>query len=339
MTLPTLDKTWQFNVNNSRGNVPPPSGSNTEDHKDIMFMIKQSLIGETFEGVSLGWTGTWSVESSSPGDGTFGAGDNWANKDDVVWANTGTNHSWIVFRQSATGTEFCVDCDYSDRTRITITWSPADRFGAAYGGTDGTATDRPTATDEIFLINNSIWFGSQTGRVAAQVHTMISTDGECTRVCAQIQNTNVMFWLFDLAKNPVSGWANPAVAMAISEISAANCTEWTDLNEGTAKVNGVHGAINMTMYMTTEGIIGFPTLVASYTVGPNDIDGTWPMFPVGLVSETSGARGRHGELFDFWFGPEVQPSGATYPDNLTRQFVHIPDLILPWNGSAPKVIG
>lgn len=337
MGLPSLDKTWQFNVNNLRGNVPPPSGSNLEDHKDIMFMVKQSLIGKTFAGVSLGWTGVWTVESSGDGAGDFGAGDKWANKDDLVWDNTGNAHSWIVFRQSATGSEFCVDCDSTESRRITLTWSPAARYGLAYGGTDGTNTDRPTASDEVTIINNNMWVGGQTGRLAVRVHTMVSTDGECTRVIAQINN-NVMFWLFDLAKNPVSGWTNPSVAVALSALSAANITDWADLID-TATVNGVHGAINMTMYMATEGIIANPLPYVSYTVAPNDIDGSWPMMPVGLVSEISGARGRHGELYDFWFGSSNQITGATYPNDLTRQFVHFSDIILPWDGSAPQVIG
>jgi hypothetical protein len=342
MALPSLDKTWQFNVNNKRGNIPPPSGSNLEDHRDMMFMIKQSLIGETFAGVSLGWTGVWSVESSNAGDGVdFGVGDRWVNTNDIVWANTGVNHSWIVFRQAATGQEFCVDCDSTESRRITLTWSPAARYGAAHGGTDGTATDRPTASDEMTLRDpaTQLWIGGQQGEFAACIHTMISTDGECTRVIAQIQNETSLFWLFDLAKNPVSGWTNPSIATVLGSInSTASITEIYDLVDNDVTY-GIHGSIPMTMYMGIEGVILEPITDSFYMPTANEIDGSWPMLPIGLISEVAGARGRHGEVYDLWFGAQNQQPGTTYPDNLTRQFVYFDEIILPWDGSAPQVIG
>lgn len=336
MTLPSLDKTWQHNVNNLRGNT----GVNLDDHKDIMFMIKQSLIGETFGGASLGWTGIWSVESSSAGDGVdFGAGDRWASVSDIVWANAGVNHSWIVFRQTATGTEFCIDCSNTSSYNITIIWSPAARFGAAYGGTDGTATTRPTATDEIVTLNNNRWAGGQSSPFAIRVHTMISTDGECTRVIAQIRNNASLLWIFDVVKNPVSGWTNPTIAVTQGSTLIDSSVATYDWYTGAARINGVHGSLPMIMYMAVEGARFAELPSIGYIVSPNDMDGSWPMFPVGLVSETAGARGRHGELFDFWFGTRSLDPGTAFPDDLTRQFVFFRDIIFPWDGSAPQVIG
>jgi hypothetical protein len=328
MALPSLDKTWQYNVNNLRGNT----GDNLEDNRDILFMIKQSLIGETFGGSSLGWTGTWTVQSSSPGDGTFGAGDNWADVTDIVWANVGTNHSWIVFRQAATGSEFCVDCRNSNDSYATIAWSHSAGFGV------GSATNRPTATDEIELITNAFWVGGLTTPFAARIHTMISTDGECTRVYAQIRNLTNLVWLFDLAKNPVSGWVNPSIALARSGSSTIDMALYTSWNEAD-NIYGYHGATAMTLYASMEGADDDPLVEQGFVASANDIDGSWPMLPAGLVSETAGARGRHGELFDFWFGSGYQVSGTTYPDDLSRQFAQFGNIIVPWNGSAPQVIG
>jgi hypothetical protein len=61
------------------------------------------------------------------------------------------------------------------------------------------------------------------------------------------------------------------------------------------------------------------------------------VLPLGLVSDTTGAKGRHGQIYDMWAGniSAISLGGytdTTYPDDGSRQFWQCDDFIFPWVG-------
>lgn len=330
MAVPTLDKAWQHNVNNPQGNT----GVKDNDYADILLTIKRLLNGYSPNNVYLRWTNRWLVRASSNGI-IANTGDNWDSTSDLVWSTI--NRSWIILRQAATDTEICLDCNSTNTHYMTLVWSHSAGFNVSTPVTNA----RPTATDEVVLINTNYWCSNQTLPLGVRVHAMVSLDGECTRVIVSWRNRTVLFWIFDLAKNPVAGWAIPSVAAMVygtDSSPADQHTTWAD----TPRIRGRHGATDMSMYMSSEstwltsGSKGIVRL--AHIQAKNDFSQEWPLVPIGLTSETLGASGRHGQLHDIWFGSDLM-SGKTYPDSLTNRFAQFGNIIVPWNGEGVITFG
>jgi hypothetical protein len=318
MPLPTLSKTWQHNVNQ----VIPAQGSNLATNRRNFKLLKDSLIGFG----TLPWTTRGSSNSTTAG---MDAVDRWATDADLVWG--GGVHSWYVFRQTgiATNFEMCLDLNSSSPYIGTLAVSPSVGF------TGGSTSARPTATDEIVLINNNVLGGAYNGDVDTKLHVMQSTDGQCTRVMFWAQNGNTTFYLFDKPNNPVSGWTNPSVSIAIA--GGLGGAVVASLGNLLTAANGRgRGTSTMNLYLTAEGIGSSGNLMDLLTQ-VNDFDSNAPFFPIGLLSLTTSHRGRHGSLFDLWYGMTIIANSDTYPNDASRQFAQLGDLILPWNGSVPLI--
>ena len=316
MALPTLEKTWQFNVNQAYGGIGVDA-----DNQDLLFKIKQSLIG-------FG-SGDWTVVSSSDGT-TADLTDNWTAYTDLVF-NTGA-HAWIVLANSSTGAELCIDCNvaFSSSQNASIRFSP----GGGYATTGLVTTSRPTPpADEITF---TTWGGSNAA-ITGKLHAMMSNDGECTRVVVASNNWTKAFWLFDAVKNPTAGWTNPNVVM-IHGNSTTGIADYTTYGEmySTPRARGFITAV-FSLYFSSEayqgGVLGQATAGTSLDSQLN----AYPMVPIGLVSTAAGHIGRKGALYDIWWGSTVPNTGDTYPADLTYQFAHFGDIILPWAGVALQV--
>jgi hypothetical protein len=74
--------------------------------------------------------------------------------------------------------------------------------------------------------------------------------------------------------------------------------------------------------------------------GQNDLTGDYEFYPMGLRSNTVGARGRHGERFDIWWVPTSMLNGMTVPltPAPTREFCVFEDLLFPWDGTLPVLV-
>ncbi len=89
--------------------------------------------------------------------------------------------------------------------------------------------------------------------------------------------------------------------------------------------------------MTSEGFGGV-NLGSGISIA-NDFDLSWPFAPVGIASQTSPGRGRHGTIFDLWYGSSGVATGDDYPDTGTlHQFIQLGNLIVPWNSSSVPLI-
>lgn len=340
MTLPTLDKTgataWQFNVNQAMGGT----GSYHHDCASILYAIKQSLI--TF-GTSP-WVVWGSADGTALGFGNNDGVDRWtydATYSKFVWSTIAPGHSWIILEQVGLGgAQFCIDLSNSYSYSLTISFSPAGGFGAPGSGgtgTNGTATSKPTAGDEIILLNNTYW-GVNTGSNAFYskgLHIMQSKDGQCTRVILGIVNIGAAMWFFEKAKNPIAAWTAPYFAVVLGSTAMIEQITYSNLND-TANSKTKIGVDTVSMYMTSAWYV-------SATVGenqnyPDDDTLEWPFSTIGLASFTAPHRGpRKGEVFDLWWGSTAPQLGATFPEDGTKQFAQLGHLIFPWDGTtSPK---
>jgi hypothetical protein len=156
---------------------------------------------------------------------------------------------------------------------------------------------------------------------------MQSSDGQCTRFIANIDNAWNAVWLFDVPANPTVGWANPVIARAYRDgLTYANSND-------NATAYGKIGATTATFFFTSEGYGS--AMLGENQYNTNDLDEKYMFSPMGLVTTASGVRGRHGTLQDMWWGPINQYVGSTFPSDASRQYAMFADMLFPWNGIDP----
>lgn len=329
MSLPTLIKTWQV----SKNNTVAAQGSVAATEKRIIRTVKNLFLAPA--------SGAWTVWGSNSGAGTFGNNDGvdrWTTDTDIVKAGAGSNHSWFVLKQTGIHANFqlCFDCLGTFAMSIVI--SPAAGFGTVGGGANGTATARPTATDEIVLISNTTWFSQVDAQ--HQIHFWQSTDGQCARLAIWRAGTNMCtFWLFEKPRNPRTGWSNPSVSIAKADtVGISNSIAVLNVS----LVNGVargRGTATMTITLTGEGTsAGLLANVSPTSSQTNDFDSTWDFSPIGLASDTTSNKGRHGMLNDLWWAPLSVTDADTFPNDANdRQFVKMGGLLLPWDPAGSTI--
>lgn len=338
MTLPLLGKTWQFVPNYAVTATGTALGTN----RTILKAIKDFLTTDAAEWVDNTnvattaanlWTVRYSCDSATAGTAGDGV-DRWDAITDLVWANAGSAHSWIVIRNVAIGAsaEILISCEgyATNGQNITLAMS------ANAGFTGGTTTARPTATDEVVLINNAGWGGVGNADNNVKLHVMKSTDGECWRVfCCNTGQANTAIIVGKAAAFNASAWTNRMVMFAQANSTAGTNVLTNALLNGAANFNG-RGTSNMTLYLA--GMYFAASLANAAITTANDLSSAWPFMPQQLVSSTASNRGFHGYLSDMWYGSTTVATGSTYPTTGTQhQFAQLGSLIFPWCQVAMQV--
>lgn len=338
MALPSLAKTWQFSVRQA----VVAQGTVLATGRRLMRLIKNSMIGFG----SNAWTVRYSCDGTTAGS----AGDlvdRWSADASLVWANSGSAHSWIILRQAGIASNFEVCIDLNSASSIPSAISLIVSFSAAFTG--GSTTARPTATDEVVLLSTAAWGANGSVDQNYVYDVMQSSDGQCTRMMIHQGGVSAIgFWIFDKPKNPTTGWTNPSTCAAFGSASTSQLT-YANLSNtaSTASFRGRFSAVTYHMHATGEawhsgqtGILAQTTALASV----NDIDSSFVMQPIGLGSTVVGMRGRHGTFFDMWWGSGTVNAADTYPNDATRQFAQFGPgtttgaLIFPWDGGAAPVL-
>lgn len=327
MALPTLELTWQYNVN-----LTCSAGVNGPyTYKQIWYNIKDAMT--TFA------SNPWTVVSSSDGS-VADTNDNWTSTGSLNWGNGGTR-SWIVLKQTGVSSNFqvCFELDATGyggestgRSRVVI--SNADGF------TGGSTSARPTATDEFVIwdVTSGAFPFSDAGPFQAVVHVQQSTDGSATRAFV-MYNGECQGWLmFQKATDTPAAWSPANVFVAQSSNNSNASVQLHGNYNQAANIGARITGTNLALYLTGEGY-GDGTVGESAV--KNELDNNWPMLPMGLFHATTvGKRGRHGRLKDIWWGATSAPpafAGATYPEDGSKQFIQFGHMIFPWNGSTPII--
>lgn len=328
MALPTLEKTWQHNVNQTVGST----STVLADNRDLLLKLKNALIGFS--------NSPWTIWGSNDGAGNFGNGDNvdrWSTVSNLIWAASG-NHSWIVLTQSGinTKTSVCIDL-YATTSSFaaTIVFSPVNGFGSANGGADGTATARPTATDGITIITTTNWGGSNVA-FTGKLHVMLSNDGQCTRVAHCRSSACPMIWVFDKPKSSISQWSNPVYMILIANTSTTEVITYANLNDLSTYNFTKFGSDNVKLYFTSDAWVS--AMAGENITVADDDTSEWLMEPIGLASDTVNHRGAHkGSVYDLWWSSTALSTGDTFPGDGSKTFAQFGDLIFPWDGTTPLI--
>lgn len=308
MTLPTLEKTWQFNVNNFLANP----GNDAATFRGLLLAIKNALVGFA--------SAPWVVVSSS-NSLQVSAGDLWLSKGSLV---TGNPRSWIVLEQAGISQHFqlCLELSHSSAySYATIAVSPSVGF------VGGTTSARPQAPDEIVLIDNTSWI-NENNSVATRWSALQTTDGSQTVIVTCIGGGVKQYAIFGVPGDPVAGWSDPSFSFwraqnpNASELCAA---------AGYGKIRAANTIGDVTMMATGSQSATGP-LDGTWANVANQITGEWPMFPITLGCVTNPIRGAHGRVIDLFLSSNGAFTGDRYPANPPGQFAQFGSLIVPWNG-------
>lgn len=335
-TLPTLDKTWEFHVNDTVN----WTADKVTTRRYAMLALKNALINVT------DFTSPWVVESCSDATSVVNnnpaTADLWSVYTDINWEYN-DDHSWIVLKQpgvNSGGFQICIDLiansPYEGRS-IALIISGSAGFGAANGGTDGTISTRPTATDERTLLSagngtNANWNsdGSSTGTI---LHVQISDDGECTRVQIAQAGGVRSFWIFDVAKDPLTGTPGwPEAIGGIAMYSTGSAPTYAEGNDTAQYRTLVNGNV-VSAYITS---IGDGSAASGQNQGVvNDLGGCWEMYECGIWAPDTQtpAAGQLGKFYDLRWVSTALSVGDTFPQSggTLYQWMCIGDFAIPWN--------
>ncbi len=330
MALPTLTKTWQFNVNFTQSDTALARAQQS------MHQIKEALIGFS----TLPWTVVYSSDSAVAGSAGDGV-DRWDASTDVVWA--AGNHSWMVLKQASVSSNFQVCWDMgADISNIELVISPSAGF------TGGSISARPTATDEQIIVSDSAWGRGSSAVSTDQIplHCMMSDDGEVTRIIFNRSGDVSGYISFEKPINPVSGWTLPwFVAFSCENNTTPNeSMTYAKMRDDLASsVDTVF--IKSVMPNPTERLTqmrmssdGFGTSATGTAfTGSNDISAEYEMNPASICCTIRPNRGVHGQIADIWFVSTDPSTGDTFPDDSSEQFAVFDNMAVPWNGTTPVI--
>jgi hypothetical protein len=282
--------------------------------------------------------------------------DRWLDRTDIA-SNTSGNRDWFVV-QTAGGAEFLFWHDTSSTSNqfeyATIVMS------AELGFTGGALTTRPTALDEYVYKNRGFWTpsqGMQSDGGPWYGAVMMSADGQAFRCLSY----------GDPAKYRTGYGATPLLIIMEPTVKTTPDTliPWNGNNNVVAFILTNYGQtplyadINdvalMRVTIDKDSAAGGPYVCGCYSTAEmatsamlgqyteknvNRAQNEWEIYPMGLRSNTSPARGRIGRLVDMWWSQEItseiNPQGATYPADGSGAYVRCGYAVLPWNGSVLK---
>jgi hypothetical protein len=322
----TLAKNWQFNVNQKILDT----GNSTNNFRSIMKGYADSMLGFA--------SNPWTCVGSSDSVTSNLTGTNlWSAIAKLVWATTnGTAHSWIVLKNTAgLGTFQLLISLLGGATgfQARIAFS----VGGLYVG--GSNTTDPTATDEVVVLASANWTDSTygTGIVAwASLHVEQSVDGQCTRIWHHTQQGLVNGCLFIESLLNAPSAFSPATAVFALGSSSQVITfgNLVTASNWFMRVNGVSATGRLALL--GSGTV-LPNDSGNGTNFDNDVDGGWPVCPVGLNSFTAGARGSLGTFQDMHVVTSQLRVGQIL--NTPKTFVSLQPLVMPWNSTDMLVGG
>ncbi len=303
MALPTPEKTWAIDPCNLVA-----YSSQTQVLGDTFLAIKNSLL--TMSGVT--------VKGSSNGTaGGMDGVDRWVTSADVQTrgSSSTTPMSWIVLDLANMGGAELLIAHTSAVGRVAINLSPGGLYAAA-----GTATHKPTATDEM---TTAVSGGEFVNLYDHRWTTWLASDGSA--LYFGIASRGVWQGLVgvQLVRSVIAEGAatfSPAVAIVRFSTSTGSGSLATHV---WVRINSVNELCALE-----------PEPLSSSALGISDLQGgTNYILPVYFAATTVGIRGVVGVFRDIWAGNDAAADGDTYPLDGTRLFIQVWKMILPWDGS------
>jgi hypothetical protein len=315
MTVPALSKTWQFSANNAIGAL----GTALADNRRLLRSIIDAWLAMGSNPPTVRYSCD-SVTAGAAGDGV----NRWLADANLVWANAGSAHSWIVLQQTGIAAGFQIllslESATADGRNILCAVSQSAGF------TGGTTTARPTATDENIVVSGT--WSNLTGDVATRWTVMQSTDGQCNRWIAFSAGALVAFLMMDKPANPPTGWTIPHFANVYNGSGGLSMTNFnTNFKARVATIN------SSLVSLTVGGTANAGPNDTTWANQANSVDGSWPIFFCGGAGTTASAKGWLGTMQDMWCGSSSLAIGSAYPSG-SNDFIQVGSFIFPWDGGA-----
>jgi len=384
MSLPTLSRTWRVSPNNII-----PAGVNSDGTADnIWFAVLNAFKGQTpTKSGPLSWqaaivggaasapTNVWTPTSESSGlGGTFGNNDNVERILNISHVEHQSNfnnqqHSWSILKNAGLPNHQLKLVHGATSNATHHVSSTVSRqmsvvgFGAANGGTNGSLTVAPTATDAASIWTQGTGTIPTTSDLATygspgvdqhRLHVWATSNGKnWIMVICRNGYTVGMFVVTELDSPLVLPGTPVHTYNGLDEPVAAIFHTTSSAGSGSRSMKNSHWAINQTRF---QGFLANKALTTQSTIKRLDItsegsiqgtpfgyrSGEWsatqefPIYRAGLQSFDTGFVGRYGILPGMFLGTDTDQGvaeGDNYPNDLSRQFVQFSIWCLPgFNG-------
>lgn len=349
MPTPAISKTYAYRLNQRI-----LASTVVNENKDTILALFASLKGTglvTYQagGGGPAYSGTvFNVRSANNGAGTFGNNDNVERisaRADIVHAASGSNHSWWHCQFGSSGIHLLFDFNTSVADASTMAvYASVNGFGAANGGANGTATARPTASDEVALQNSlttaAVW--AKTTSEDRLLGVYFSNDGEVIRAFVRSGVSATYVWSLEVEKGKAPldpGWVKPwfgrqnfnggvGAVFGATVLSSSSTTAYYGFKNG-------GGRFTSALLGLGYNSGGLATIVNPLVEGYTSARLESPQF---LHCATAGADvGYRCERFDCWWIPNGLNDGDVYPVSPSADRTHavFHDVLYPNDGSAP----
>lgn len=325
MSLPSLVKTWNYDVNNVVTHT-----TTEEQSQKLGYNLKEAL-------VAAGWSVIASSDKVAVKNVGDASPDLWTDYTKIIREVSGA-HSWCAIYNSTLDVTFLIDCLASYDYNYDFYF---------IGGTlnaDGTTSIRPTSVSgvEKFYSNKVVAPGHSYGATQVAWHCEWSSDNLAFRfiVRSNGSQSGSFTLLIQRPSNAPDLWIDPVIITIESQVNADIL--WTETHyynldtHLAALINGVF----YNVYISSEAFYN-GDMPASMGIGvnPNDLssDNGYLLCPMGLIGVDAGARGSLGRIDDLFWRPLTMVVGDTMPGNGDKTFICFGDWVLPWNGSVPVI--
>jgi hypothetical protein len=332
-------KTWRFQVDQEIA-----AGADAlAACQNLAWAFKRSLLGlgswTDIDDAAASSPAAWAIVGSSNG---VAAGNN-DNVDRIASAADfqpgPVQKTWYVAHNAALGIYLCFALgDGGSNAYGAFVYVSRVGFGAAHGGTNGSTSNSPTATDQQFVVQND-WGGPDTAGEASNLHVKIASDGT-TRLWIT-RGALVGCYLFEKLGG-ASGWLYPVACFGAGNKDATEVVN--NANLGITSTSVWAAWLNTGEAFTPRAcdyynsFIGSP-FIESLTAA-DGYSASIPLRLIPLVSNSAGALGVIGHFEDLYLALESTTTGDCYDDDagLTeRKLIHFDALATVWPGTLPKI--
>lgn len=337
MTALSKTKTWtKYSTFIVPGSGPTPQAGQTQANSDgrlLFYRLKTTFL-------AAGWTVVRSCGYYDDGGGAawhFGTADHWPDAESVRWKEADNKFGWIVLKNTnlhAVGNGFQVLIALNHDRANTIYGTLS--FACEGGYTAGSETVRPTATDEVVLLNDDLW-NPDAGVMFenSAVNIWYPSDGTSFRLWwgRSITGTSLSpVWFFERLVDTPAWLDKPVIVLMIKIDLASNVFGQTIGYPGRAyfccdDLKGLGFALSLEA--SNAG-----ALINHAACKVPDMGGRWPVFPISAVSTSLLARGYLGRLTDLWAVPSTLAFGDYMPSTGGKEYVVINTLLMPNDGTT-----
>lgn len=339
MALPTLDKTWQHDLNNFFAADNTPAGNAFITRQEIIFQVIQSLTGFA--------SSPWTHVASSDSVTTSTVSNLILSRANVVWGvGGGSNRSWIVLRQTGLSSNFEILLDFQETSGEN---GSRFFFSVAPDGFDlsGISISNPPSTSlgQHGVVSSETQYGggeNSSTILDTVVNVQMSDDGEVTRINVRRNNIPAAAWRIEAIKNSAANMSMPVVWTPLFAVQDSPLTPALTVARFYIGANlNFLQMINGIPYLATEvhqsmDQVGTNSL-SETMIGTNAFDGDEELYEAGLVSLDNATEGVMGDVYDLWWVPDTGSGNDAdlYPADGSRQFMRFEHMVLPWDGSVP----